>query len=405
MRITWLFCGLIVVAVPVWADCPSADLTGDCYVDLEDFAVMAAWWLAPCDESNHWCQGADVLRSGGVDTEGLCQWLNQWGSGNRIPSDMVPIPGGTFLMGNSFPEDGSAAELPVHTVTLSSFSMSQYEITNGQYCQFLNAALSQGDIEVVDGTAGRHRVAGKTGAGTGGAYCLIYPLENPSPDYLIPIDYHAGAFWVRSKGGRDMNNDPVVYVMWYGAIAYCNWRSQQEGRQPCYDLSTGTCDFRKNGYRLPTEAQWEYAARGGLSGRRFPWGDTISHNEANYISSSSYSYAIHVPGTQYHPLWDDGISPMTSPVGCFPPNGYGLYDMAGNVSEWCNDWYAFNYYSASPETNPAGPASGTTRMYRGGSWANDGGAINCRVASRGTAYPDYRNRSDSRGFRVCLIAD
>jgi formylglycine-generating enzyme len=331
------------------AACPSADLTGDCYVDLEDLAVLAGQWLM----------------------------------GNRIPEDMVPIPAGTFQMGDSFSEAYSD-ERPVHTVTLSSFYTSKYEITNGQYCEFLNSALSQGLITVSGG------VVYKAGSGTSYPYC-----DTSTFDCFSQIAYSGGAFSVPTKGGRSMSNDPMVDVSWYGAVAYCNWRSQQEGRQLCYNLSTWTCDFGKNGYHLPTEAQWEYAARGGLSGKRFPWGNTITHSQANYYSDSSYSYDIS-PTRGDHPTWCDGIWPYTSPAGSFPLNGYGLYDMAGNVWEWCNDWHGG--YSSSSQTSPTGPTSGTYRVLRGGSWYL--GADGCRVAYRGLLRPDYRGYIG--GFRVSL---
>jgi len=218
-----------------------------------------------------------------------------------------------------------------------------------------------------------------------------------------------------------MVNDPMVHMSWYGAAAYCNWRSQQEGRQSCYNLSTWTCDFSKHGYRLPTEAEWEYAARGGLAGRRFPWGNAISDRQANYCSSSSYSYDV--SSTRgYHSLWNDGVFPYSSPVGFFDGglkykanyhwpgsatsyqtanggNGYGLYDMAGNVWEWCNDWYRDIYYSLSPNDNPTGPTSGAYRVMRGGSWYYS--AYYCRVASRSYGgLPD--SRGSTFGFRLVL---
>jgi formylglycine-generating enzyme required for sulfatase activity len=302
------------------------------------------------------------------------------------PPDMVYISGGSFQMGDSFSEGGSD-ERPVHMVTLDSFYMGKYEVTNAQYCAYLNSALGQGLITVTSG------VVYKAGSGTSYPYC-----DTSTSSSYSQIAYSGGVFSVRSKGGRSMSNDPMVMVSWYGSVAYCNWRSQQEGKEQCYNLSTWACDFNKHGYRLATEAEWEYAARGGLSGKRFPWGDTITHSQANYYSSSSYSYDIS-PTRGYHPTWNDGINPYTSPVGSFSANGYGFYDMAGNVWEWCNDWYSGTYYSSSPPNNPTGPTSGSYRVLRGGGWC--GGASYCCVAGRGgrggpIAWYHYR------GFRLSL---
>jgi len=302
----------------------------------------------------------------------------------RSPSpDLVLIAGGPFQMGDSFAE-GATDEGPVHTVELSSFFMSRHEVTNGQYRDFLQSALTQGLITVIDG------VVYRAGSEISYPYCDTSTSSSSSQ-----IAYNGGVFRARTRGGRYRVNDPAVYVSWYGAAAYCNWLSQQESRKPCYDLETWECDFLKNGYHLPTEAQWEYAARGGLSGKRFPWGDTISHSQANYYSSSSYDYDIG-PTRGYHSTWNDGIYPYTSPVGSFAPNGYGLYDMAGNVWEWCNDWYSD--YTSDSQTNPTGPSSGEFRVLRGGSWGSY--ANRCSLTHRNRMTP--LSRSVKFGFRLAL---
>ncbi len=341
--------------------CPfllAGDLNRDCVVNLYDLAQMAQNWLVDCyrDSAHPDCQTPTP------------------------PPDLVRIPAGTFRMGDSFSE-GDADELPVHTVTLDAFYMSKYEITNQQYCDFLNAALDQGLITVVSGVVYQ--------AGAGSEICCDISSTYGG------IAYSSGVFSVRTKAGRSMGNDPMIRVTWYGAAAYCNWRSEREGRQPCYDLSTWECDFNKNGYRLPTEAEWEYAARGGLSGKRFPWGDTISHPQANY-NSTSYSYDVSLT-SGFHPYFNDGTEPYTSPVGSFAPNGYGIHDMAGNVREWCNDWYSYTYYSISPQTNPTGPAAGHC-VIRGGWWKDS--ASFCRVASRFTSGVSRGYVNSEMGFRV-----
>jgi len=328
------------------ADCPSADLTDDCFVDFEDFAVMANQWLTtdPC-----------------------------------IPDDMAYIPNGEFEMGDHY-DVGSDSEKPVHTVYVDFFFMSKYEITNQQYCDFLNFA----DVKVVSG--------------------LVYASSDDSNDYLYLNTYAADAnsqitytdtndtFNVRTRDGYSMADHPVVEVTWYGAAAYCNWRSQQEGYQACYDPGDPNwpCDFSKNGYRLPTEAEWEYAARGGChdSYYKYPWcGNNIDCSKANFANA----------GNHCNPL---GLSekPYTSPVGYYSANNYGLYDMTGNAEEWCNDWHDPNYYEVSPYDNPTGPDSGTYRVLRGGAWMNL--ANSCRSAFRPYYYPTDRLWDNT--FRLVL---
>ena len=328
------------------------------------------------------------------------------------PPGMVFIPGGEFQMGDTF-DEGSSAELPVHTVYISPYSIDTCEVTNQQYCDGLNWAWSQGGLITV--TSG---IVYKAGSGTSYPYC-----DTDSYDSDSCIVWNGSTFTVES--GRE--NQPMVEVSWYGSVAFCNWRSAMEGKPLCYDLSTWTCNFGVAGYRLPTEAEWEKAARGGVPGHRFPWSDTdtIQHARANYYSYWSggvpyYPYDTS-PTQDYHPLWGVSPYPYTSPVGFFTGalqykadwgwpgsatsyqtangvNGYGLYDMAGNVWEWCNDWYSGSYYSGSPGSNPTGPGSGTCRVLRGGSWR--GSAPSCRCAYRYGGTPACRG--SSFGFRLAL---
>lgn len=228
---------------------------------------------------------------------------------------MADIPAGCFNMGDAFSE-GWGMELPVHNVCLTAgFKMAVHETTNAEYAACVSAGACT--APGIDSTPTRETY-----------------FSNPT-----------------------YANFPVVYVNWIQASAYCAWAHK----------------------RLPTEAEWEYAARGGLAGKRFPWGDTLTGTDANYRGSGD--------------AWDNDTSPAQN----YASNGYGLYDMTGNVYEWVNDWYGSSYYTGrpSPDNNPTGPATGTSRVYRGGSW--DDLLFSQRVSFRLGIPPE--NNGPQFGFR------
>jgi len=383
--IPWAF-GFTAVADSVI----SGDFEPDNDVDWADFAVLSAAWQTHSGGVgwNHICDISDP-NDGVIDMLDVLVFARHWLG--TIPTGMVFVRGGEFEMGDHH-DVGSPSEDPNHLVYVDSFCMDTYEVTNQQYCEFLNSALSENLIEVRTGTV-------VYGLDANEPYCDTYESH---PLHESRILWDGDTFGV-AAGKED---HPMVRVTWYGAVGYCNWRSAQDERPNCYDLATldtNTCDFSVKGYRLPTEAEWEYAARGGLSGKLFPWGNTISHTQANYEADPcSYSYDVS-PTSGNHPLWV-GAYPYTSPVGFFDgtmkyksdynwpgsdtsyqttngANGYGLYDMVDNVWEWCNDRYGDDYYSWSPYYNPRGPDTGVFWSHRGGDLQHK--AQICRNAHRG----------------------
>ena len=278
------------------------------------------------------------------------------------PDGFALIPAGSFLMGDqSSPLVGNPGELPVRSVQVSGFLLAKYEVTKGLWDEVRAWGAANGYTDL-------------------------------------------------PAGGGKAANHPVHSINWYAMVKWCNARSQKDGLTPCYHTSVtqGSADifmsgtptqldsmmvnWGANGYRLPTEAEWEKSARGGLVGQNFPWGNTINHTYDNYLNSN-YSYES--PQNQgYHPTYATGGEPYTSPVGCFSANGYGLYDMAGNVWEWC--WDCFGSYPAGSQTDPRGASSGSSRVVRGGCWYD--GAYRCRVADR-VGYGPGRN-TNFVGFRT-----
>jgi len=237
----------------------------------------------------------------------------------NTPQNMVYVEGGTFLMGSA----NGYANGPVHEVTVSSFYMGKYEVTQAEYQSVMGS--------------------------------------NPS---------HFNG-----------NNRPVENVIWYDAVEYCNRLSKKEGLTPCYSGrgENITCNWNANGYRLPTEAEWEYAARGGINKDDYKYSGSNDIDEVAWYGKNS--------------------GKMTHDVGTKKANSLGIYDMSGNVWEWCWDWHDHFYYSKSPRNNPTGSdllGCFNWRVFRGGGWFNL--SEGCTVFCRNSYYPD--SPDFGCGFRV-----
>ena len=232
--------------------------------------------------------------------------------------EMVVLPAGSFQMGS---DQGMPDETPVHRVQIRALWMDRYEVTQDQFAK--------------------------------------YQISDPS----------------HFKGERQ----PLEQVNWTDATLYCNERSLAEGLEPCYDEETWECNCDANGYRLPTEAEWEYACRAG--------------------TDTEYSFGNGAQGLQDHAWFADNAGGKTHPVGQKKPNPWGLYDMHGNVAEWCNDRYGEGYYATSPAQNPRGPAEGDERVLRGGAWNSSADSCRSSYRSSDPSIDDTCLASDAIGFR------
>jgi len=249
-------------------------------------------------------------------------------------SNMVYVAGGSFEMGS---ESGDSDENPIHSVKVSSFYISKYETTVSEFEEFIKSTKYRTEADIDSGS------------------WLWIGNE---------LERIAGVNWECDVNGekrvRSEYNHPVIHVSWKDAVAYCKWKSKQTGKK----------------FRLPTEAEWEYAARGGIRSGGYTYSGSNSIDEVAWYYENS--------------------DMKTHTVGKKQPNELGIYDMSGNVWEWCSDWYGENYYSNSPGNNPKGPVSGEDRVLRGGSWHHNGSG--CCVAFRLRHFP--APRSGSLGFRV-----
>ena len=225
--------------------------------------------------------------------------------------DIVTIPAGDFVMGA---DDGDEDERPPHRVLVDEFHLAAHPVTNRDFARFVQAtgrpAPAVYEMPVIVTVGGRDRE---------GAFRQL------ASTYA----------WSNAEPPADRLDHPVVLVRYNDALQYCAWLAAETGKP----------------VRLPTEAEWERAARAGLEGKRYPWGDDLDPSHANYLPDPSLK-AMH----------------GSKPVRSYPPNDFGLFDMCGNVWQWVSDWYDPAFYAASPEKNPTGPESGRFRLVRGGGW-------------------------------------
>jgi len=288
------------------------------------------------------------------------------GEGSR--DGMIYLPGGEFLMGNGG-KDGFAAdgEGPVHRVKLDPFYIDACTVTNRQFAEFVRDTGYRTEAERF-----------------GWSYVFQGFLTPAVMPYVIgsvqgtPWWYGVReAYWFQPEGPgsriEERMDHPVVHVTWNDAAAYCKWA----------------------GKRLPTEAEWEYAARGGLEQKKYPWGDELAPDGRHMCNIWQGTFP------EKNTARDGYVG--TAPARSFEPNGYGLYNVSGNVWEWVHDWFDNTYYLRSPESNPPGPAKGDRRCMRGGSFlCHKSYCKRYRVAARNSNTPD--SSSNHLGFRCAADA-
>lgn len=271
--------------------------------------------------------------------------------------NMVLIEGGEFMMGE-VSGTGTDLEIPIHSVKISSFYLNKYEVTVKEFGDFINETGYKTDAHIKDSSLAFNNYTWKKVKGVNWRYDATGVLRSMQ-------DY----------------NHPVIHVSWNDANTYCQWLSNKTGRK----------------YRLPTEAEWEFAARNRGQKIRFSWGNDYPNGKkaGNVADETLLKQAKDYQG------WKNFIDgfPFTSPIGSFDPNSLGLYDMTGNVWEWCNDWFDPRYYSINPHENPSGPSAGTVKSFRGGCWFSDENYS--RIAFHNFGNPPDQSYGDF-GFRIAM---
>ena len=314
------------------------------------------------NKNKHSCCAASRELSGKTDTEVIVKKKTSAVSTNN----MIKLPGGKFLMGTNdeegFPEDG---EGPVREITLDPFYIDETTVTNFQFAEFIKATCYITEAERYGWSFVFYGLLSEEDQKRD------YQVAAPTPWwYAVP-----GAQWNHPEGKDSHINErkdhPVVHVSWHDAQAYCQWI----------------------GKRLPTEAEWEYAARSGLVQKKFPWGDELTPGGEHRCNIWQGNFP------DYNSLEDGFLG--TAPAKSFKPNNFGLYNMAGNVWEWCNDWFSSDFHKAGPRKNPAGPLNGESKIMRGGSFLCHHSYCNrYRVAARSSNTAD--SSTSNLGFRCVL---
>jgi sulfatase modifying factor 1 len=318
------------------------DMSGNMWEWCWDWYDAGYYKASPVNNPKGPSSGDKRTYRGGGGPGGQIQWLRSCGrysleptyrsydmglrlaknTSGKKPGNMILVQGGPFLMGS---KDGGSGERPAHQVALNNFYIGKFEVTQEEWCAIMG--------------------------------------KNPS-------------FWVGAKS-------PVESINWYEAVEYCNQRSRMEGLTPCYSGNGDSmiCNFEADGYRLPTEAEWEYASRGGATSGNYKYSGSDNLDEVGWYTKNSTF--------------------KNEPVGQKKANELGIHDMSGNLWEWCWDWYDREFYKKSPYQNPHGPSSGLRRVMRGGCTINSEEFV--QTTYRGCSKPNYLSRS--LGLRLVRNAE